>query len=77
MAPKVYTVTLTWTASTDNVGVAGYKIFRNGTQVGTSATTSYVSAGLAASTTYSYTVSAYDTAGNNSAQSSSISVTTP
>jgi hypothetical protein len=48
-------------------------IFRNGTQVGTSATTD---TGLAASTAYTYTVSAYDAALNNSAQSSSISVTT-
>ena len=59
-----------WTASTDNVGVTGYKVFRNGGQVGTSATTSYTDTGLSQSTTYSYTVSAYDAAGNNSAQSS-------
>lgn len=61
---------VTWTASTDNIGVASYKIFRNGTQVGTSTTTSYLDTGLSASTTYSYTVSAVDTMGNNSAQSS-------
>ena len=64
-------INLAWTASTDNVGVAGYKIFRGGTQVGTSATNSYSDAGLTASTSYLYTVSAYDAAGNNSAQSSS------
>ena len=69
-------INLTWTASTDNVGVTGYKIFRNGTQVGTSATTSYSDTGLTASTAYSYAVSAYDAAGNNSARSSSVSVTT-
>jgi chitodextrinase len=59
-----------WTASTDNVGVTGYKVYRNGSQVGTSATTSYTNTGLSPGTTYSYTVSAYDAAGNQSAQSS-------
>jgi chitodextrinase len=63
-------ITVTWTASTDNVGVAGYKVFRNGTQVGTSPTNSYTNTGLTASTEYSYTVAAYDVAGNVSAQSS-------
>jgi chitodextrinase len=69
-------INLTWTASTDNVGVTGYKIFRGGTQVGTSATNSYSDSGLTASTQYTYTVSAYDAAGNNSAQSTSASATT-
>jgi hypothetical protein len=69
-------INLSWTASTDDVGVASYNIFRNGTLVGASATTSYQDAGLSPSTTYSYTVSAVDFAGNNSAQSSSASATT-
>jgi chitodextrinase len=69
-------INLTWTASTDNVGVTGYKVFRNGAQVGTSATASYSDTGLTANTTYSYTVSAYDAAGNNSAQSAAKSVST-
>jgi len=69
-------INLSWSASTDNIGVAGYKVFRNGTQVGTSTSTSYSDSGLAASTLYSYTVSAFDAAGNNSAQSSSASATT-
>jgi chitodextrinase len=47
--------------------VTGYKVFRNGTQVGTPASTSFTDSGLTASTTYSYTVSAFDAAGNNSA----------
>ena len=63
-------VLVTWTASTDNVGVTGYKVYRNGSQVGTSAATSYLDTGLTANTTYSYTVSAHDAAANNSAQSS-------
>jgi chitodextrinase len=69
-------INLSWTASTDNVGVTGYKIYRNGSQIGTSAATSYSDSGLTASTTYSYTVSAFDAAGNNSIQSSSASATT-
>jgi chitodextrinase len=63
-------VKITWSASTDNVGVTGYKVYRNGSQIATSATTSYTDTGLSPSTTYSYTVSAYDAAGNSSSQSS-------
>ncbi|MGB7624471.1 MAG: fibronectin type III domain-containing protein, partial [Terriglobia bacterium] len=69
-------INLAWTASTDNVAVTGYKIFRNGTQIGTSTVTSYQNTGLTGSTTYNYTVSAYDAANNNSAQSSTASATT-
>lgn len=69
-------IDLAWTASTDNVGVAGYKIFRNGTQVATSATRTYADTGLASNTSYSYTVSAYDAAGNVSALSTPASGTT-
>ncbi|MGB7624468.1 MAG: fibronectin type III domain-containing protein, partial [Terriglobia bacterium] len=69
-------INLSWTASTDNVAVTGYKIYRNGTQVGTSAVASYQDTGLTGSTTYNYTVSAYDAANNNSAQSSTASATT-
>jgi chitodextrinase len=67
---------LAWDASTDNVGVVGYKVYRDGTQVGTSNTTSYQDTGLAASTVYSYTVAAYDAVGNTSAQSTGSSVIT-
>ncbi len=67
---------LNWTASTDNVGVTGYKVYRNGTQVGTTATASYADSGLAAGASYNYTVSAYDAAGNNSAQTSAVAVST-
>jgi len=63
-------ILVSWTASTDNIGVTGYKVYRNASQVGTSATTSYTDTGLTANTCYSYTVSAYDAANNNSAQSS-------
>ena len=67
---------LTWTASTDNVGVAGYQVLRNGTQVGTTTTASFTDVGLTASTQYSYTVKAYDAAGNVSAASAALSVST-
>jgi len=69
-------VNLSWTASTDNVGVTGYKIFRDGVQVGTATTNSYADAGLTASTTYTYTVRAYDAAANTSVDSTSASATT-
>jgi hypothetical protein len=68
-------VNLSWTASTDNVGVTGYKVFRNGVLVGTSPVTSYQdTTGLLGDTAYSYAVSAYDAAGNTSATSPSVSL---
>src|SRR5438309_533281 len=70
-------INLSWTASSDNVGVSGYRVYRGGTQIATTSTTSFANTGLSASTTYSYTVAAYDAAGNVSAQSSSASATTP
>ena len=70
-------INLTWTASTDDIGVAGYTIYRDGVQVDTSPSNSYSDTGLSPSTTYTYTVSAYDAAGNESNQSSSASATTP
>ena len=70
-------INLTWNASTDNVGVTGYRIFRGGTQIATTAGTSYSNTGLSASTAYSYTVAAYDAAGYVSAQSAAASATTP
>ena len=69
-------VALNWTASTSSAGVAGYNVLRNASKVGTSATASYTDTSLAADTTYSYTVSAYDAAGDTSAASTAISVTT-
>lgn len=71
-------INLSWNASTDNVGVQGYRIFRNGTQIASVASTtlSYGDTGLTPSTSYSYTVNAYDAAGNQSSQSSSASAMT-
>jgi hypothetical protein len=71
-------VPLSWSASTDDVGVTGYQILRDGTQIGTSGTTNFTDSSVASSTTYSYTVKAYDAAGNVSAGSTPpLSVTTP
>lgn len=72
-------IDLSWNASTGDgtYPVAGYQIFRDGMQVGTTTSgTTYADTGLAASTNYSYTVDAYDTEGNVSAQSGSVNATT-
>ena len=70
-------VRLTWNPGTDDVKVAGYKVFRDGGQIGWTNGTSYVDHGLSGQTAYAYTVSAFDLAGNESAQSAPASVTTP
>ena len=63
-------IDLSWSVSTDNVGVTGYKIFRNDIQIATSSSAVYSDLGLTPSTNYAYTVSAYDSANNNSLKSS-------
>lgn len=71
-------VSLTWSASSDNTGITGYRVFRDGVPIATlGAVTSYNNTNLSASTTYSYKIEAFDAAGNRSALSSSVSVTTP
>ncbi|MEP7247342.1 MAG: hypothetical protein ABI885_27170, partial [Gammaproteobacteria bacterium] len=64
-------IDVTWSTSTDTGGslLSGYRVYRGGSQVGTSATTTYHDSGLVSSTTYIYNVEAYDGAGNRSAQS--------
>ncbi len=54
------TVTLSWTASTDNVRVSHYNIYENNRLVGTSNTTNYIHTGLQPETTYSYTIEAVE-----------------
>lgn len=69
--------TLTWNAATDDVGVAGYQVVRNGVVLtGTVTGTGYTDAGLRPSATYTYAVRAVDAAGNVSGDSESIAVTT-
>ncbi len=67
---------LSWTPSTDDGGVTQYKVYRNGTQVGTTATAAFVDTGLTSATSYSYTVLACDAAGNCSPQSTSLTAST-
>lgn len=69
-------VALSWTASTDMVGVTGYEIWRDGAKVGTTASTSYNETGLTASTAYSFSVKAFDAANNISGASAAVSITT-
>lgn len=71
-------VTLAWRASTDNSGVvAGYIVYLDGDSVGLAGDTSYTVAGLTVVTAYSFEVAAVDSAGNTSAKSAALSVTTP
>ncbi len=67
---------LTWAASTDNVAVTGYDIYQGATLKGSSTTTSYTVTGLTALTAYTFTVKAKDAAGNVSAASNAVNVTT-
>lgn len=67
---------LTWGASTDNVGVTSYEVYRDGTLAATVTTNSATIAGLSAGTAYAVTVKAKDAAGNLSAASTSLLVTT-
>ncbi len=70
------TFTLSWTASTDNVGVTGYDVYQNGTFKTSISGTSASITSLTPSTTYSFTVKAKDAAGNISASSNTLNVTT-
>ncbi|MDP9842091.1 fibronectin type III domain-containing protein [Streptosporangium lutulentum] len=75
-AKTATTVTLSWSASTDNVGVAGYQVLRGGTVVATAPNTPYTVTGLTPATAYGFTVVARDAAGNTSGASNAVSVTT-
>jgi fibronectin type 3 domain-containing protein len=68
-------VTLSWASSTDSVGIAGYQIFQNGTQIATATGAPYAITGLSAGGHYVFAVAAYDNVGNISAQSSVASIT--
>ncbi|WP_412543994.1 carbohydrate-binding protein [Longispora sp. K20-0274] len=68
---------LAWNASTDNVGVTGYDVLRDGSPIATVSGTSYTDPTLTAGTTYSYIVVARDAAGNSSPPTAPLSVTTP
>jgi glucose/arabinose dehydrogenase len=70
------TATLNWLPSKDNVGVAGYIVYRDGAKVASTPNTTFVDSGLAANTTYRYAVAARDAQGNTSSRSRKTSVTT-
>lgn len=74
--PSANSVDLSWTASTDNVGVVGYDIFVNGAYKTTVQATTATVTGLASSTTYNFTVVAKDLSGNASAVSNVATATT-
>jgi fibronectin type 3 domain-containing protein len=69
-------IDLSWNASTDNVGVTGYTVYRNGAAIATTAGLSYANTGLGHGFAYTYTVDAIDAAGNHSALSAPASATT-
>lgn len=69
-------IDIEWGASTDNVAVAGYQLFRNALQIATTTATFFSDTGLQASTTYAYTVIAFDLFGNFSTSSEPVATTT-
>ncbi|WP_435269986.1 cellulase family glycosylhydrolase [Streptomyces sp. 1222.5] len=69
-------VSLTWSASSDDTGVAGYDVYRGTGKVGSVTGTSFTDSGLTAGTAYDYTVRARDSAGNTSAASATLTATT-
>jgi len=76
-AANSYSVILNWGASTDNVGVAAYDIYKNGTLLATTTNTYFTAGVFAANTSSSFTVKARDLAGNVSAASNTANATTP
>jgi chitodextrinase len=79
VATSPFSVDVTWSPSTDNVGVAGYDVLRDGAAIGSvsGATTSFTDGTVLGSTSYSYTVQARDASSNISALSAAASTTTP
>ncbi len=69
-------INLAWTASTDNVGVRGYRVYRDDVQIAAMTGTGYADAGLYPGTSYTYAIAAYDAAGNASVKSTAVIATT-
>jgi len=69
-------INISWSPSTDNVGVKGYKVFRDGVQTGLVVGTSFSDISLVPNSEYVYTVSAFDEAGNVSQLSAPLTVMT-
>ena len=66
---------LRWNAATDNVGVTGYRLYRNGTLAGTTTGTSYTVSGLTCNTSYTIGLTAVDAAGNESYRPEAVGTT--
>ena len=62
--------TISWSASSDNIGVTGYNVYQNGSLLGSTTNTSATISSLTAGTTYTFAVSAFDAAGNESSTDS-------
>ena len=76
-ASSTTAIDLSWNASTDNVGVTGYKIFRDNIEIESNwSSTGYTAVGLTEATSYDFKVRAFDAAGNESSDSNVVSVTT-
>jgi chitodextrinase len=71
-----HSVTLSWSASTDNTGVVAYDVYQDGSLVGSSSSPTFTVTGLTGSSTYSMTVRARDAVGNAAALSAAVSFTT-
>jgi chitinase len=67
-------VALSWTASSDNVAVAGYRVFRDGVEVASTSGTSLIDTAPGKSATHTYYVVAFDGAGNLSPPSIAVSI---
>ncbi len=74
VSATISSVSLTWAASSDANGVAGYDVYRDGSKIGTSVTTAFTDASVAPNVTYAYTVVAFDAAGNRAGASAAVSV---
>lgn len=69
-------VTLNWSVATDNIAVAGYNLYRDGVKINKLTDTTFTDSALTSGSSYTYTVTALDGAGNESGHSTSVSVTT-
>ena len=70
-------ISVEWGASSDDVGVSGYRLYRNGSSIATTTGTAFTFTGLACSTGYALGVEAFDEAGNVSARSTTTADTKP
>lgn len=70
----ISSVKLTWSASTDNVAVTGYDVYRGATKVGTTSLRTFTDSSVTSGLSYNYTIVAFDAAGNSSAGSTAVTV---